>query len=77
MDSNSQSAPRSRFKGTAGLLVAVAVVAVLLIGLPAYRWFFFISSGVGIIVASILHLWNKYRPVKADDVENKRPLGLG
>lgn len=57
--------------------MAVAVVAVLLIGLPAYRWFFFISSGVGIIVASILHLWNKYRPVKADDVENKRPLGLG
>jgi Tfp pilus assembly major pilin PilA len=77
MDSNSQSAPGSRFKGTAGLLVAVAVVAVLLIGLPAYRWFFFISSGVGIIVASILHLWNKYRPVKAEDVENKRPLGLG
>ena len=77
MDSNSQSAPGSRFKGTAGLLVAVAVVAVLLIGLPAYRWFFLISSGVGIIVASILYFWNKYRPVKAEDVKNKRPLGLG
>jgi len=57
--------------------VAVAVVAVLLIGLSAYRWFFLISSGVGIIVASILYFWNKYRPVKAEDVENKRPLGLG
>jgi hypothetical protein len=59
------------------LLVAVAVVAVLLIGLPAYRWFFLISSGVGIIVALILHFWNKYRPVKPEDVDNKRPLGLG
>ena len=57
--------------------MAVAVVAVLLIGLPAYRWFFLISSGVGIIVASILYFWNKYRPVKAEDVKNKRPLGLG
>ena len=77
MDSNPQLALRSRFKGAAGLLVAVVVVAVLLIALPAYRWFFLISAGVGIIVALILHFWNKYRPVKPEDVDNKRPLGLG
>ena len=77
MDLNSQAASRRGFKGTAGLLVAMAVVAVLLIGLPAYRWFFLISSSVGIIVAVILHFWNKYRPVKPEDVDNKRPLGLG
>jgi hypothetical protein len=77
MDSNSQSAPRSYFRGTAALLVAVAVITILLIALPAYRWFFLISLGVGIIVASILYFWNKYRPVKPEDVENKRPLGFG
>jgi len=77
MDANSQSAPRSRLRGTAGLLVAVVVVAILLIALPAYRWFFLISLGVGLIVALILHFWNKHKPVKAEDVENKRPLGLG
>jgi hypothetical protein len=76
MDPNSQSDPRSHFQGKAGLLVAVAVVAILLIGLPAYRWFFLISLGVGIVVASILHFWNKHRPVKAEDVDNQRPLGL-
>ena len=31
------------WRGTASLAVAVAVVAVLLIMLPAYRWFFLIS----------------------------------
>jgi Tfp pilus assembly protein PilE len=27
-------------RGSAGLIVAVVVVAILLIALPAYRWFF-------------------------------------
>jgi MFS family permease len=65
------------FKGAAGLVVAVAVVAVLLIALPGYRWFFLISVGIGLVVAGILRLWNKWRPVKEEDVhDNKRPLGL-
>ncbi len=64
------------FKGTAGLLVAVGVVAVLLVSFPAYRLFFAISVGIGIVVAGALFLWHRLRPLKEEDLENKRPLGL-
>jgi len=63
-------------KGSAGLIVAVAVVAVLLIALPAYRWFFLISVLIGLVIAGGLTLWHRLRPIKGEDVENKRPLGL-
>jgi MFS family permease len=70
--------PRSFLRGSAALFIAIAVVAGLLVEFPAYRWFFLISLGIGIVVAAILYLWNKYVPVKEKDVENnKRPLGLG
>ena len=49
---------------------------ILLAWLPAYRWFLLISLGFGMVVAGILYLWNKHRPIKEEDVENKRPLGL-
>jgi hypothetical protein len=70
--------PRGRLwlKGSGGLIVAIAVVAILLVTLPAYRWFFLISLGIGLAVAGILFLWHKLRPIKDDDVEKKRPLGL-
>lgn len=64
------------FKGKAGLLVAVGVVVGLLIGFPAYRWFFAISVGIGVLVALILFLWHKLRPVRVEDVEDKHPLKL-
>ena len=64
------------FKGKAGLVVAMAVVVGLLIGFPAYRWFFAISLGMGVVVALILFLWHRLRPVRAEDVEDKRPLKL-
>lgn len=63
-------------KGTAALLVAVGVVVVLLISFPAYRWFFVISVGIGVVVTAILAIWHRMRPVREEDVENKRPLGL-
>ncbi len=63
-------------KGTAALLVAAVIVAVAFIWLPAYRLFFLISIGAAVIVAAGLRLWHKLRPVRDDDVENKRPLGL-
>jgi hypothetical protein len=66
----------SSFKGKTGLIVAVAVVIGLLISFPAYRWFFAISLGIGIVVALILFLWHRLRPVRAEDVEDKRPLKL-
>ncbi|HVO81046.1 MAG TPA: hypothetical protein VMT28_09955 [Terriglobales bacterium] len=68
--------PRISFRGSSGLIVAVAVVVILLIMLPPYRWFFLISVGIGIVVAGILYLWRQYKPIKEEDVEHKRPLGL-
>jgi len=64
-------------RGTAALLVVAAIVATTLIWLPAYRWFLLISIGIGLAVAGVLYLWHKHRPVRDDDIENKRPLGLG
>jgi fatty acid desaturase len=59
------------------LIVAILVVAALLISLPAYRWFFLISLGIGLAVAGVLFLWHKFDPIREKDLENKRPLGLG
>jgi MFS family permease len=74
----SESGSRSGFslKGSAGLIVAVVVVAILLIALPAYRWFFLISVLIGLVIAGGLALWHKLHPLKEEDIENKRPLGL-
>jgi len=63
-------------RGTAALLVAAAIVAATAIWLPTYRWFLFVSIGLGVAVATTLYFWHKLRPVKQDEVENKRPLGL-
>jgi hypothetical protein len=64
------------FKGTGALVIAVAVVAILLIAFPPYRWFFLISIGIGVVIAGGLHLWHRLTPAKIDEAENKRPLGL-
>jgi hypothetical protein len=63
-------------KGSAGLIVAIAVVAIPLIALPAYRWFFLISVLIGLVIAGGLSLWHKLHPIREAEVENKRPLGL-
>ena len=63
-------------KGATGLIVAAAIIAAVLISFPAYRVFFAISVGIGVVVAGLLYLRNKYRPITDKDVENKRPLGL-
>ena len=65
-----------RLKGTAGLVIAVAVVALLLIEFPAYRRFFGISVLIGLVIAGGLRLWYRLHPIKDLEVENKRPLGL-
>jgi hypothetical protein len=69
-------APRRHLRGSTSLVAVAAVILILLIWLPAYRWFFLISLGIGGMVAGILYFWNKYRPIKEKDIENKRPLGL-
>jgi dolichol kinase len=65
-----------RVKGTTGLVIAAGLILVVLIAFPAYRAFFIISVGLGLVVALILRFRNKYRPIEDKDVENKRPLGL-
>lgn len=64
-------------RGSAGLIVSLAVVAILLIALPAYRLFFLISVLIGLVIAGGLTLWHKLRPIQEEDVSQpKRPLGL-
>ena len=70
------SGTRFSLKGSAALVVAVGTVVALLILLPAYRIFFAISLGIALIVAVILYFWHEFRPVRIDDVEDKRPLKL-
>ena len=65
-----------RMKGTTGLLVAAVIVVALLIWFPGYWLFFAISVGLGLLIALLLYLRNKYFPVSEKDVENKHPLGL-
>jgi hypothetical protein len=65
-----------RVKGTTGLLIAAAIIVVFLVYLPPYRAFLLISLGLGVVIAIMLYLRNKYFPVREKDVENKRPLGL-
>lgn len=78
MERNSESGtPRNFLRGGRSLIIAAALVFILLIWLPAYRWFLLGSLGIGVVVAAILHSWNQYKPVKPEDIENKRPLGLG
>ena len=74
---NEPGGSRFTFRGTLGLIAAVAIVAVLLVWLPAYRLFFGISVLIGMGVAGGLYLWHRYKPIKAEDVQHpKRPLGL-
>jgi asparagine N-glycosylation enzyme membrane subunit Stt3 len=63
-------------KGSTGLLVAAAIMLIVLIAFPAYRVFFAISVAIGVVVALILFLRNKYRPIRDEEVDTKRPLGL-
>ena len=64
------------WKGSAALVVAVGTVVLLLLFLPAYRLFFAISLGIAVVVVVILYFWHKLRPVRPEDVEDKRPLKL-
>lgn len=78
MERNSEpEVSRSLLRGGGSLIIAAALVSILLTWLAAYRWFFLGSIGIGVVVTAILYFWNRYKPVRAEDVENKRPLGLG
>jgi uncharacterized membrane protein YqjE len=48
---------RGYLRGGASLIIAAALVLILLVWLPAYRWFFLGSLGIGVVVAAILYFW--------------------
>jgi hypothetical protein len=75
-DGDSNTARRFSIKGRTGLLAAAAIVAVILVSFPAYRVFFLLSVGIGVVIAGGLYLYHRLRPLKEEDIENKRPLGL-
>jgi hypothetical protein len=56
-------------KNVAGLIIGTAMVIVLLVAVPALRWFLLLSVPLGLIVALILYVWNKRHPArpKEDD----------
>jgi len=70
--------PKGFLRGAGALLVAIASIIALLVALLAYRLFFLVSIIIGVSggAALVLHFWNKFHPVKEEDVNNKRPLGL-
>jgi asparagine N-glycosylation enzyme membrane subunit Stt3 len=77
-DSTAPDSRSSFLKGPASLAIAVALVILLLLFLPAYRWFFLISVGIGILLAGGIYIWHKWNPITEvqEDENNKRPLGL-
>jgi hypothetical protein len=48
--------------GVAGSLIAISVIAIALVGIPAARWFLAGSVLVGALVALILRLTDRSRP---------------
>jgi hypothetical protein len=77
VEQNSEPEATTRFlRGGVSLIVVATLVFILLVWLPAYRRCFLGSLGIGIMVAAVLYFWNKHRPVKEEDIEDKRPLGL-
>ena len=75
--------PRSSFQLKLLVAIVVITVAALLIWLPASRRFLLgigiavlICIVIGLVVAGILRLWHRYKPLKEENVEHKRPLGL-
>jgi hypothetical protein len=75
--------PKIGFQFKALVVIVVVTIAGLLIWLPASRRFLLgvgiavlICVVIGIVVAGILQQWHKRKPLKEENVEHKRPLGL-
>jgi hypothetical protein len=69
--------PKSILRGPTSLIIVLVLVVIVLLAFPTSRWFLAISVGIGVVVAAILYLWPKYKPVTAEDQHSKHPLGLG
>ena len=62
------------------LALGILFVVVMLVTVPESRYVMLavlvFSIPIGIVVALILRFYHNRRPLKEDEVENKRPLGL-
>jgi len=58
----------SRVKGLIGAVFTVGIVFLFLVGVPHARLFAVISVSAGVIVAVVLYLWHKRRPVGVIDI---------
>jgi len=74
VEPESPTTRKSSVRGTAALIIAVVVIVGMAI---VFRLLFLIILGIGVIVAVILSLWHRFRPLKEENVDNKHPLGLG
>jgi hypothetical protein len=45
-------------KGVAGLIFAVAFMVLILVAVPAARWFFALALPAGVLVGGVLCLWH-------------------
>lgn len=48
--------------GAGGLIVAIGIIAITLLGLPEAKWFLAGAVVLGLVVAGILWLFRKIRP---------------
>ena len=48
-------------KGPAGLIFAIGVIVIFLMGLPEARWFLLVSLPAGLVVGLALVLWHRYK----------------
>ena len=72
--------PKSVLRSAGVIAAIIALGAIIWVSPAAYRWlcvwFLLVSAGVGVGIAFILSYWHKVKPVKEEDLGNKRPLGL-
>jgi hypothetical protein len=80
MDTEVTSEPRNFFRSKAGSLLMILFVIVLVVAFPAYRRLFLSAAGIsiaiGLAIAGGLMFWHRLRPLKEDDIHNRKPLGL-
>lgn len=53
-------------RGRGGFLAGALVILILLIWVPAIRWFLGISVVIGLAMAAIIHWYNERTPIKTE-----------
>jgi hypothetical protein len=61
-----------KFKGIAGLLIAIVIVVGFVLWIPALKYFLLGAIIVGVVVVFILRAWYARKPVKGPDDDQVR-----